>query len=131
MNELTQSTAAPQVLLTSDGRFTFPHESGGEVQTYSTVEAARAAANQYRWYVTEGLGERLKHEELIITFTKADGTLRAMRCTAKPGSFPAHESTTTHTKSINDGIQVVVDLDKSAVRSFHKDSIVSISQPLY
>ena len=131
MNGFTQSTADSRIWLTPDGRFTFPHELGTEMQMYSTLDSALAAANAYHWYVTEGLGERLKHEELIVTFHKLDGTLRAMRCTAKPGVFSMHESNNPRAKSVNPDVQVVMDLDKVAVRSFRKDSVVSISQPLY
>lgn len=129
MTGFTQATES-HIWSHPDGRFTFTDETGAAWAEYRSIEAAMAGANAYRWYVLEGIGERLKHEELLVTFKKADGTLRTMRCTAKPGAFPVRESV-THPKPANIDAQVVMDLDKAAVRSFRKDSIVSISQPLY
>lgn len=111
-----------------DGSFAFTYADDtnqSRDQVYKSFEDAVNAQNVYKWYVVEILGDRLKHEELTISFKKSDGTLRTMRCTAKTSAFPNREAT-ERIKASNPDIQVVWDLDKQAVRSFRKDSIVDV-----
>lgn len=121
-------TSVPHVWELPDGKFTWTDQTGQVYQpvAYENFADAVSEMTVYSWFVLEGLGERLKHEELTVTFKKSDGTLRAMRCTAKPGAFPIRE-TTDRTKGPNPDVQVVWDLEKNAVRAFRRDSVVSFT----
>lgn len=122
-------TSVKHVWELPNGRFVFVDETERESDaSYATVEEAASALNVYCWFVLEGLGSRLKTEPLEVTFKKADGTLRTMYCTSQPSAFPIRESTDqSRTKSASPDVQVVVDLEKKAIRSFRKDSVVSVN----
>ena len=95
--------------------------------TFSTYADAAAALTVYWWYVAEALGTRLKQENMLVTFTKADGTQRTMLCTAQSSAFPVREAVESTTKRApNPEVQVVMDLEKNVIRSFRKDSITSV-----
>jgi hypothetical protein len=117
-------TTIPHIWETPDGKFVWTDETGncGDDIAYTFLDDAASAMTVYCWFVLEGLGERLKHEDLEVTFKKSDGTLRTMFCTAKPGAFPVREST-ERTKAPNPDVQVVWDLEKKAIRSFRRDSV--------
>lgn len=62
-------------------------------------------------------------EELVVTFTKVDGSIRSMRCTLIADKILAETSGSS--KPSNE-VVVVWDLDKEAWRSFKFDSIIDI-----
>jgi hypothetical protein len=122
------ATQVPHVWQTVDGKFVWTTETGssGDDILYPDIPDAVRAMNVYNFFVLEGLGERLRTEVFNVTFKKSDGTLRTMRCTSNPSAFPVRESTEP-TKASNPDVQVVFDLDKKAIRSFRRDSIVSFT----
>jgi len=123
-----EKTSVNHVWKLPDGRFVWTDETErvGDDIIYTIFEDAVSALTVYQWFVLEGLGERLKHEDLTVTFKKSDGTLRSMRCTAKPGAFPLREATDRR-KVPNPDVQVVWDLEKNAIRSFRRDSVVGFT----
>jgi hypothetical protein len=123
-----EKTSVDHVWKLPDGRFVWTDETGacGDDTIYTFLDDAASAMTVYCWFVLEGLGERLKHEHLDVTFKKSDGTVRTMYCTAMPGAFPLRE-TTERTKAPNPDVQVVMDLDKNAIRSFRRDSVIKFS----
>lgn len=67
----------------------------------------------------------LRTGSIVVTFTKADGTVREMRCTTRDviiGS-PHHEVTSAKP---NETIIRAFDLDKQAWRSFRVESVISV-----
>lgn len=72
------------------------------------------------------LRERLLNENLRITFTKKDGTERAMYCTLNPNAVPTKE-TKTNSRTLPATSLAVFDLEKSEWRSFRWDSITSVN----
>jgi len=66
--------------------------------------------------------------DLCITFTKKDGTERAMRCTLVEGRIPSAKSPKNEsTTSTNSGSAVrVFDTEKSEWRSFRWDSVTKV-----
>lgn len=64
---------------------------------------------------------------VLVTFTKADGTERTMRCTLQEGVVVPHEKKTERVKEVNENIVPVWDIEKSAWRSFKFDSIKNVS----
>lgn len=77
-------------------------------------------------FTKEELQEQLKTGPQIVTFTKADGTERVMRCTLNESYLPLQEEKETKRKP-NDEVVPVWDLDKNAWRSFRVDSVKSIT----
>lgn len=73
----------------------------------------------------ENLVSLLKSNTCKVTFTKADGTLREMKCTLKEGSFVAPEKKTERVREPKDDVVSVWDLEKDAWRSFRVDSVVT------
>lgn len=69
----------------------------------------------------------LRAGPVLVTFTKADGSERTMRCTLQEGVVVPHEKKTDRVKETNDNIVPVWDLEKSAWRSFKFDSIKLVS----
>lgn len=68
--------------------------------------------------------EILRERELIITFTKKDGTERVMRCTLDPNKLPAQEiKEDTTPRKQSDATMSVFDLDAQGWRSFTKKSV--------
>lgn len=122
-----EKTSIAHVWKLPDGRFVWTDETecSGDDIIYTNFDDAVSAMTVYQWFGLEGLGERLKHENIEVTFKKSDGTLRTMYCTAQPGAFPIRE-TTERTKAPNPDVQVVWDLEKNAVRSFRRDSVVRV-----
>jgi WYL_2, Sm-like SH3 beta-barrel fold len=120
------TTAVPHVWETPDGGYAWTNETGacGDDTVYPDIPSAVRAMTVYNFFALEGLGERLRTEVLDVTFKKSDGTLRTMRCTSNPTAFPVREAT-ERVKAPNPDIQVVFDVDKKAIRSFRRDSVVS------
>ena len=69
--------------------------------------------------------KKLKTGEVIVTFTKKDGTERVMKCTLKEDLVPSSELESKGRKP-NLEILSVWDLEKDAWRSFRLDSIKTV-----
>jgi hypothetical protein len=67
----------------------------------------------------------LKHGIVNIQFNKKDGTVRDMKCTLQEGVVPVYETKTTRT--LNDDVLFVYDVEKSDWRSFRLDSVISVN----
>ena len=67
-------------------------------------------------------------KDLCVTFTKKDGSERAMQCTLIEGRIPADKiPKTTGSPSTSDGSAVrVFDTEKSEWRSFRWDSVTKV-----
>ena len=69
-------------------------------------------------------------KDLCVTFTKKDGTERAMRCTLVEGRIPTEHKPTTETSNSNrknSGSAVAVfDTEKSEWRSFRWESVTKV-----
>jgi hypothetical protein len=75
----------------------------------------------------EALKQQLKEGVKTITFTKADGTQRVLRCTLQESALPQVDaSKVTTTKKQNDDALAVWDLDNAGWRSFRFDSVISV-----
>ena len=62
-----------------------------------------------------------------VTFTKADGSIREMKCTLKPSLLPEVKLVEAHVpRKQYDDFLAVWDLDNSAWRSFRIDSITNV-----
>lgn len=73
------------------------------------------------------LRTRLKHENLLVTFTKKDGTERTMRCTLNASSIPTESAAKEKgTRAVPSTALAVYDLDKKEWRSFRWDSILEV-----
>jgi len=64
------------------------------------------------------LQEQLRTRVLRVTFTKADGSKRVMRCTTKPSLLP--EPIVEN----NDHLVTVWDLENAGFRRFRKDAVL-------
>lgn len=70
----------------------------------------------------------LKSAIAMVTFEKADGTERTMRCTLAQDMLPkTKKSSAKKTREIDEEVVAAYDLDKSEWRSFRLDSVKSIS----
>lgn len=76
--------------------------------------------------VKEGIRNILRTSVITVTFTKADGTSRDMKCTLAAEFLPAQEVKESERKSSPDNCPVW-DMEKQAWRSFRWDSINKIS----
>lgn len=72
----------------------------------------------------------LVNSEVSVSFEKKDGTLREMRCTLNPSVVTPYEKKTERTRSENDSVLSVFDLDKNDWRSFRLDSVRSVKVEL-
>lgn len=81
------------------------------------------------WYDKNLLGEMLKTLVANVTFEKADGTKREMRCTLMPQYLPEAKPLAEGKvpRKENPNVLSVWDLDKSGWRSFNLDSIIQLS----
>jgi hypothetical protein len=62
-----------------------------------------------------------------VTFTKADGSIREMKCTLKASLLPEVKLVEAHVpRKQNDDVLAVWDLDNNAWRSFRLDSITDV-----
>lgn len=71
------------------------------------------------------LKETLENGVVTVTFAKADGSLREMRCTLMPGSLPP-QLLQENTRKENLDVMSVWDVDANGWRSFRLDSIQSV-----
>lgn len=68
------------------------------------------------------LRKNLGSKVVNVTFKKADGSLREMRCTRRMALIPeSHHPKMT--RKIDPTVAIVFDLDKNDWRSFHYDSV--------
>lgn len=65
----------------------------------------------------------LRERPATVTFTKKDGTTRAMKCTLQEGVAIPHEKKTDRVKEPKDNILPVWDLDANAWRSVNIETI--------
>ena len=66
-------------------------------------------------------------EEVLIVFTKSDGTQRKMRCTTKEDIIPADKAPKGTEKKLSETTQRVFDLDLGEWRSFRYDNVISVN----
>lgn len=72
------------------------------------------------------LKQMLGSATVNVTFTKKDGSLRVMKCTAAGQLIPEDKKSQSTARSTkNEDICVVYDLEKEDWRSFRLDSIIS------
>ena len=76
------------------------------------------------------LREKLHENEVSVTFTKRDGSERAMQCTLSAARIPAEqlpkESGTGTVKTFSEEAIRVFDTQKSEWRSFRWDSVTKV-----
>lgn len=125
---MTQQLLPGTITETFGGLFAYT-KANGDVSEFSYVkfDDAAKAYNQYYWYDVENLGTRLQNEELTVRFTKVDGTVRELKCTAQSSAFPTRTTEPTRQKAPKPDVQVVWDYGTNSVRSFRKDSVISVS----
>ncbi len=76
------------------------------------------------------MAEMLRQRDVLVTFTKKDGSQRVMRCTLRPEALPEMITESTRTsvgRRESDNTIAVWDLDLGAWRSFRLDSVVEIA----
>jgi hypothetical protein len=73
------------------------------------------------------LKETLTNGIATVTFEKADGSLREMRCTLQASYLPAQLLQEGTTRKENLDVLAVWDIDAGGWRSFRMDSIKSIT----
>lgn len=72
------------------------------------------------------LKQTLENGIVTVTFTKADGSLREMRCTLQPQYLPPQLLQEAPSRSVNMNTMAVWDVEANGWRSFRIDSIQSI-----
>lgn len=77
------------------------------------------------------LNYALRQGEVFVTFLKKDGTEREMRCTLKTEDVKQYEKKTERTKTVNEDVCAVFDLDKQEWRSFRYDSVKFFRQDVF
>lgn len=78
------------------------------------------------------LRAKLQENEVSVTFTKRDGTQRAMLCTLSTSRIPGEHvpqgtGDTSSTETVSKEALRVFDLEKNAWRSFRYDSIKKVN----
>lgn len=68
----------------------------------------------------------LRKGTALVTFKKADGTIRVMECTLADYLLPEVKGTGRPTP---DHLVLVYDLEKDAWRSFKRESVISVEIP--
>ena len=69
----------------------------------------------------------LKTNEIVVEFTKTDGTLRVMRCTLNPQQLPENSDKKRPITATPEKTSVSVwDLDAEGWRSFRLDSVHAV-----
>ena len=76
------------------------------------------------------LTDLLHNGQLVITFTKVDGSERSMRCSLREDLVEHYERKTDRQRVINNDVLPVFDLDKQEWRSFRWDSIKKVGGTL-
>lgn len=77
------------------------------------------------------LMQELKNYVMEVRFTKADGSMRVMKCTLRPDVLPATNESSQHTSpqlllEDNNPLFTVWDIQANAWRSFHLNTVQSI-----
>lgn len=67
--------------------------------------------------------EKMRSGVVLVTFKKADKSLRTMECTLAEYLLPA---TAGAGKAPNEDVVIVFDIEKESWRSFRKDSVISV-----
>lgn len=117
--------SVPQIWYAEDDNLINDKNAWTYVGGYSDLE---------KWFKNEV--EVALDEGMIVnvTFTKADGTERTMRCTKNPNiiaeSYTAPEKKTDRTRGETPGVVAVFDLEKNDWRSFRIDSVKGYSMEL-
>lgn len=78
----------------------------------------------------EWLKGLLRTSDVEVEFLKKDGTTRVMNCTLNSEKTLPYEKKTDRTKTVNEEVCPVFDLDKQEWRSFRFDAVVSIKGTL-
>lgn len=74
----------------------------------------------------EFLVENLRRNVCWVSFRKANGEMRDMRCTLIPELMGQYEKKTERTKPVNELTLPVWDMDKNEFRSFRVDSVLNL-----
>jgi WYL_2, Sm-like SH3 beta-barrel fold len=90
------------------------NQIGNEPQAFDTEEGRT-------W-----LKSMLRMGPVDVTFTKADGTERVMKCTLQEGVVIPHEKTTDRVKEENPHNLAVWDMEKNAWRSFRLSNVKQV-----
>lgn len=70
----------------------------------------------------------LAEDIIIVTFTKADGSERVMKCTTNPEFVPEeHTPKGDSTRALSDEVCRVFDVENQAWRSFRWDSVLEVT----
>ena|SRR5210317_2231875 len=69
----------------------------------------------------------LREQEVVVSFKKADGTMRNMKCTLMESKIPDDKKPKGTEKSKNDSVLPVFDVEKDAWRSFRWDSVEKVA----
>lgn len=72
----------------------------------------------------------LRSSIVEVSFTKADGTERVMKCTLQSDMITPSEKKTERTKPVNEEILNVWDVEKDAWRSFRLDAVTNVNTQL-
>lgn len=78
-------------------------------------------------FIREEVVAGLKSAVAMVTFEKADGTERTMRCTLMESFLPKAKKPAKKTKEPNEEVVSAFDLDKGEWRSFRLDSVKNIT----
>jgi hypothetical protein len=78
-------------------------------------------------YIREEVVAGLKSAVAMVTFEKADGTERTMRCTLVETFLPKVKKGSKKTREVNEDTIAAFDLDKGEWRSFRLDSVKDIT----
>ena len=79
-----------------------------------------------KYTVDSKVWEKLYEGELLVKFTKKDGTERIMRCTLKMDDIPKEMHPKSKVEYDSVSVKRVFDLDKQAWRSFRYDSVIEV-----
>lgn len=72
------------------------------------------------------LKSHLNMGPVLVTFLKKDGTERTMKCTLAEQDIPVIEKKTERTKTVNEDVCPVYDIEAAGWRSFRYDSIKEV-----
>lgn len=71
---------------------------------------------------------KLKEGEVVVNFTKADGSERRLVCTLKADQLPPSDpAKKTLNKAVNEDVVSAWDVENEGWRSFRLDSIIGVS----
>lgn len=72
------------------------------------------------------LKSHLVYGPVTVVFEKKDGTLREMLCTLKQDLVQSYEKKTERTKTTNEEVCPVFDVEKQEWRSFRYDAVTEV-----